>query len=225
GIGIYLYLNEPRHLPLSFFDTHPDLKGVTDGTHAALCTSHPDVQSYLANAIAHIVSEVPDLAGFFTITASENPTHCWSHQKGAECPRCGPRGPEAVVAELHRVYDQGIQRGMEKYRDSAGADNTLKAPELILWDWAWPDGWAEKIIPQLPARVSYMCVSEWSLPTHVGGVEGKVGEYSISAIGPGPRAKKHWAIAREHGFRLLAKIQAGTTWECGGVPYIPALEN
>ena len=224
GIGIYLYLNEPRRQPLSFFEKHPELKGVTSGQHAALCTSHPDVQNYLENAIAQIVSAVPDLAGFFTISASENPTHCWSHFKGDTCPRCASKGPEAVIVELHRVYESGIRKGMERYRKEVG-DYKGPGPQLILWDWAWPDGWAENIIPKLPSNISYMCVSEWSLPINRGGVESKVGEYSISAIGPGPRAKRHWAIAREHGLRILAKIQAGTTWECGGVPYIPALEN
>jgi hypothetical protein len=92
GIGIYLYLNEPRFLPLSFFEKHPDLKGVTIGDQAALCTSHQEVQRYLVDSIALIVHRVPGLAGFFSITASENHTNCWSHGRGAECPRCGKRG-------------------------------------------------------------------------------------------------------------------------------------
>src|SRR5205085_12074294 len=40
GIGIYLNLNEPRTMPLAFFEAHPDLKGVTAGDRAVLCTSH-----------------------------------------------------------------------------------------------------------------------------------------------------------------------------------------
>lgn len=223
-IGIYLYLNEPRYQPLSFFEKYPELKGVTNGDYAALCTSHPDVQEYLESSIAHIVSEVPDIAGFFSITASENRTHCWSHRDGDKCPRCASRGPHDVVAELHHIYDRGIRRGLEVYRKNTAA-NPKAEPQLILWDWAWPDGWAENIIPKLPKTLSYMCVSEWSLPIERGGVESAVGEYAISGIGPGPRARKHWAIAREHGLPIMAKIQAGTTWECGGVPYIPALEN
>ena len=70
-----------------------------------------------------------------------------------------------------------------------------------------------------------MSVSEWSLPIVRGGVASEVGEYSISAIGPGPRAKRHWAAARERGLPAFAKIQAGTTWELGSVPYLPALNN
>jgi hypothetical protein len=70
-----------------------------------------------------------------------------------------------------------------------------------------------------------MSVSEWSIPIKRGGIDSVVGEYSISTVGPGPRATKHWALARERGMRVLAKIQAGNTWELSAVPYIPALEN
>jgi hypothetical protein len=86
GIGIYLYLNEPRNLPLSFFEKFPELKGITNGSQAALCTSHPAVQEYLRDSIARIIQTIPELGGFFSITASENATNCWSHGKGASCP-------------------------------------------------------------------------------------------------------------------------------------------
>ena len=70
-----------------------------------------------------------------------------------------------------------------------------------------------------------MSVSEWSLPIERGGVKSEVGEYSISSIGPGPRAQRHWKLARERGLKTIAKIQAGNTWELSSVPYIPAVEN
>ncbi len=225
GVGIYLYLNEPRYQPLSFYEKYPQYKGVVRGEYAALCTSHPDVQKYLADSIAHIVSIVPDLAGFFSITASENPTHCWSHFEGAKCPRCGPRGAEKVIAELNTIYDQGIKKGVALYKNNGNSGYTGTGPRLIAWDWGWKDGWADGIVPGLPKDASLMSVSEWDLPITRGGIAGKVGEYSISAVGPGPRAKRHWDVARKNGLRILAKIQAGTTWECGGLPYVPALEN
>jgi hypothetical protein len=224
GIGIYLYLNEPRYQPLAFYKKFPELKGVTRGEYAAMCTSHPEVKKYLTDSIAHIVSVVPDLAGFFSITASENPTHCWSHFQGDQCPRCSPRGPEKVIAELNTLYETGIRKGVEDYKKQH-ASYVGTGPRLIAWDWGWRDGWAEGIVPGLPSNTSLMSVSEWDLPIKRGGVDGKVGEYSISAIGPGPRAKRHWAVARQHGLKIIAKIQAGTTWECGGLPYVPALEN
>jgi hypothetical protein len=70
-----------------------------------------------------------------------------------------------------------------------------------------------------------MSVSEWDLPIKRGGVSATVGEYSISAVGPGPRAQRHWALAKKAGLQTIAKIQAGNTWELSAVPYIPAVRN
>lgn len=64
GVGIYLYLNEPRSWPVGFFTSQPGLKGVTEGEFAALCTSVPSVRDYLASAVASICRAVPELAGF-----------------------------------------------------------------------------------------------------------------------------------------------------------------
>jgi hypothetical protein len=210
GVRVFLYLNEPRAMPLRFFEDHPELKGTVEGDYAALCTSVPDVQAYLRNAIAAICRAVPDLGGFFTITMSENLTNCWSHYAAQTCPRCAARpGPE-VIAEVNRLFAEGIS--------SAGGKQ-----ELIVWDWGWPNDWAESTISHLPAGVGFMSVSEWDLPIVRGGVASTVGEYSISAVGPGPRATRHWSLAREHGLRTFAKIQAGATWEMSAVPYVPAL--
>jgi hypothetical protein len=212
GIGIYLYLNEPRSMPLSFFEAHPELRGVTAGDYAALCTSVPEVRAYLSEAVASICRAVPDLAGYFTITASENLTNCWSHHRGGECPRCGQRSAAGVVAEVNALVQDGIR--------ASGS-----AAQLIAYDWGWKEEWAPEAIGLLPAEAALMCVSEWSLPIAPGGVESIVGEYSISAVGPGPRALRHWRVARERGLKTIAKIQANNTWEISAVPYIPAVEN
>jgi hypothetical protein len=216
GMGVYLYLNEPRSLPLSFYKDHPELQGVVEGEHAALCTSMPAVQEYLTAAVTTLCRVVPDLAGLFTITASENLTNCWSHQPShgvaATCPRCGPRGGAAVIAEVNSLIHAGIQQ-------------SGSAAQLLVWDWGWRDDWVEEIIAQLPAGVALMSVSEWNLPIERGGVESIVGEYTLSAIGPGPRATRHWALARQRELKTIAKIQAATTWELSAVPYIPVVEN
>jgi len=211
-IGVYLYLNEPRAMPLDFFTTRPHLKGVVEGDYAALCTSDPGVQNYLVRAVASICRAVPDLAGFFTITASENLSNCWSHHKGANCPRCGQLSPAQVIGELNGLIHEGIRQS-----DSAA--------QLIAWDWGWDDDWAEDIIHRLPPGTALMSVSEWALPIERGGVRNRIGEYSISTIGPGPRARRHWEMARKRGLKTVAKIQAGNTWELSAVPYIPAVGN
>ena len=212
GIGVYLYLNEPRAMPLAFYEGRDAMKGVAEGPYAALCTSNPDVQQYLRDAVACICRAVPDLRGFFTITASENLSNCWSHHGGAQCPRCSQRAPAEVIAELNTLFYKGIQ--------DAGTD-----AELLVWDWGWRDEWAPDLIAGLPKEAALTSVSEWSIPIERGGISGVTGEYSISTIGPGPRATKHWALARDHGMRTIAKVQVGTTWELGAVPYIPAVAN
>lgn len=212
GIGVYLYLNEPRSMPLSFFEAHPHLRGVTEGDYAAMCTSEPSVQQYIRESVASICRAVPDLAGFFTITASENLTNCWSHHRGDSCPRCGKRSGAEVIAEVHRFVQEGIERSGSR-------------ASLIAYDWGWPDAWVEAIIEALPQEAALMSVSEWSIPIRRGGVESIVGEYAISEVGPGPRASRHWEIARRRGMKTIAKIQAANTWELSATPYIPALES
>lgn len=216
GIGIYLYLNEPRAMPQAFFAKRPELKGAPAGDHASVCTSVAAVRDALRGAVAHIVETVPELAGFFTITASENPTNCWSHGAGGKCPRCGDRGAEIVIAEVNATFQDGIDQARLAVKTKA---------RLIAWDWGWNDAWAEGIIARLPREVTLQSVSEWSIPIKRGGVNSSVGEYSISVVGPGPRATRHWELAQKRGMRTIAKIQASNTWELSATPYIPALEN
>ena len=212
GIGIYLYLNEPRAGTAKFFAAHPELKGVAEGDFAALCTSVPAVRQYLAAAVEMICRAVPGLAGFFTISASENLTNCWSHLNGQSCPRCGQRAPAEVIAEVNATFYEGIRRAGTGQR-------------LIAWDWGWKDEWTPDIIAKLPGEVSFMSVSEWGMPIDRGGVKTTVGEYSISTIGPSERTRRRWAQAHERGLRTLAKVQCGNTWELSAVPYIPAVAN
>jgi len=212
GIGVYLYLNEPRAMPVRFFATRPELRGPQEGDFAALCTSVPEVRAYLTSAVERICRAAPGLAGLFTISASENLTNCWSHYHGEQCQRCSKRAPHEVIAELHSALREGIARSGTSTR-------------LIAWDWGWQDAWAEPLIGALPDGVAVQSVSEWSLPIERGGVKTEVGEYSLSAIGPGPRATRHWELARKRGLPALAKIQAANTWEMSAVPYIPAVEN
>lgn len=217
GLGVYIYLNEPRPMPKAFFDGRPELRGIDDvgvlrGQLATLCTSVPSVQHYLRDGMAALCQAVPDLAGVFTITASENYTNCWSHFTGYQCPRCGKRTPQEVIAEVNTLLFEGIRAGGSKCR-------------LIVWDWGWPDDWTPGIIERLPEDAWFMSVSEWNLPINRGGVDSRVGEYSLSVVGPGPRATRHWALARDRGLKTIAKIQAGNSWELAAVPYIPVVEN
>lgn len=214
GIQIFLYLNEPRALPVNsdVFRKHPEWRGVAEGEWAAVCTTPKEVRDALREAVAEVCRAAPDLGGFFSISASENLTSCWSHYQGANCPRCKNRSPAEVIAEVNATFYEGIRAAGGKQR-------------MNVWDWGWQDAWAAEAIAKLPDGVSLQSVSEWSLPIERGGVKTVIGEYSLSSIGPGPRALKHWEIAKKRGLRVVAKIQTGNSWELSSVPYLPVVEN
>lgn len=218
GIGIYLYFNEPRAMPLPFFDKHPDWKGHPshDGTQAALCTSLPEVQQYLRNNTARLFREVPELAGLFTITRSENLTSCYSHamQDTTQCPRCKQRTPQEVIAEVNRCIAEG-------------AFSVKPDARIICWTWAWSAFTEEQLaetINLLPDGVRVMSVSEELAPTNVAGTKGNVIDYSISIVGPSDRSRVTWQAAQRRGLQAMAKVQLNNTWECSAVPYLPVLD-
>ena len=212
GIGVYLYINEPRSMPVAFFGQRERMVGVREGDFVAMCTSQEDVRKWLSDSLAHVFREVPGLAGVFTITASENLTNCASHRGRQNCPRCRHRTEAEIIAEVNAAIAEGVHRGNPRAR-------------VIAYDWGWNNhGDASETIALLPQGIDVMSVSEWSLPIKRGGVAGRVGEYSLSAVGPGPRATRHWALAKQAGLKTIAKVQFNTTWEMSAVPYLPVLD-
>ncbi|MBQ2986074.1 MAG: hypothetical protein IJE23_01180 [Tyzzerella sp.] len=220
GIGIYPYLNEPRAMSDAFFQKYPELRGESEGDFYAMCTSTKEVQTYLYQSVKHLFEMVPDLAGFFTITMSENLTNCYSRSYLAEkegtgnidCPRCSERKPWEVVAEVNNLM-------------AKGAHDVNPDVKAIAWTWGWPDEWAEKVVPLLTEGQILQCTSEEAMKFCIGGVEGSVLDYTMSLCGPGEKAKKMWKVAREHGLQMSAKVQMNNTWEMTVVPYIPVLEK
>lgn len=214
GIGVYLYLNEPRGMPLSFFKQYPDWKGVVIAAkdRAALCVSRPSVRAYLRDGVAAVFRAAPELAGVFTITMSENVTNCWSHAQGMNCPRCGKRGAAEVIADVNRLIAEGAWRAKPRAR-------------VIAWTWGWQYAGmsARKAIARLPRGVEVMCTSEEAMPVGFGGVNTIVYDYSIGRVGPGKRALGRWRQVRARGLRTVAKVQLNTTWECAAAPYLPVM--
>ncbi len=212
GIDVYLYMNEPRAMPKAFFAHRPEMAGVHEGDYVAMCTSNPRVRQWVSDSLTHVFKEVPDLGGVFTITASENLTNCASHYQQASCPRCAKRTEAEIEAEMVKAIADGVHRAAPKAK-------------VIAWDWGWNNhGDARETIARLPSSVWLMSVSEWSLPIERGGIKSAVGEYSISCVGPGPRATAHWKVARERGLKCAAKVQLNNTWELSSVPYISAMD-
>ena len=211
GIKLYLYINEPRYMPSSFFEKHPDIKGHERNEGASLCTSTEKVRNYIRDSIEKICRDVPLIGGFFMITRSENLTNCYSHSGdlGVECtcPRCSKRSAPEVISELINTV--------------ADAAHSVSGDiKVFAWGWAWR-GFSEEIIRRLRKDVILLAQSELDVPFQIGGVKGRVVDYSMSIIGPGDKAKTEWSVAKECGLEVGAKVQISTTWEASTVPAIP----
>ena len=211
GIKLFLYINEPRYMPLSFFEKHPDIKGHVGANGASLCTSTEKVRNYIRTSIEKICREVPLIGGFFMITRSENQTNCYSHsgdnKVDCTCERCSKRQPAEVIAELINTV-------------SDAAHGVSPDVKVFAWNWAWRK-LDEEIIRRLDKSVILLAQSELDVPFNIGGVEGRVVDYSMSIPGPGELAKREWRLARECGLEVGAKVQINTTWEASTVPAIP----
>lgn len=219
GIKLYLYLNEPRALPLSFYETRKHLLGVHDTQVGALCTSAPETQKYLYDAVQKIVKAVPNLGGFFSITASENLTNCYSRPEYpiCECPRCKNRTRVEVCSEVNEIYARAL-------RD---ANSEVK---LVAWNWGYTEnmGFSMEdnlaIVRKMPQNASVMAVSEEGLVIHGDEGDASLIDYSISQVGPSERTRKVFAAAKESGHKAVAKVQMNNSWECSSVPYLPCFE-
>lgn len=213
GIKIYLYVNEPRAMGEEYFDgseQHMAYAGSKFGDLYSFCTSKPEVLDWLSRSMESIFSRVKGLGGVFTITASENHTSCASRNY-YDCPLCSKHPYSDLIAAINCAIERGVHRA---------------APDakVIVWDWGWPDSECESIINKLPKECWFMSVSEWSKPIERGGVASSVGEYSLSAVGPGPRALRNWELARRAGLKTVAKVQVNATWEMAVVPSVPVLD-
>ncbi len=128
-IGVYLYINEPRAMPASFFANHPDVAGVRETELTALCTSHPAVRQWMGNALAHVFREVPDLAGVYTITASENLTNCIPTVTGNPASTARTAATRTLLRRstpsLKRAFTAAIRRPRCSCRTGDGADMVM----------------------------------------------------------------------------------------------------
>ncbi|MCC7083486.1 MAG: hypothetical protein IT427_00600 [Pirellulales bacterium] len=212
GIGVYLYLNEPRAMPNSFFEGRPEMAGVRQDEFTALCTSNPQVRQWMSDALSYVFHEVPDLGGIYAITASENLTNCASLGDVRTCERCKTRSDTDIISEVVATLEAGVHR-------------SSPTAKVIVSDWGWKGhGDSREIIARLPESVWLMSVSEWSLPIERGGVKTKVGEYTMSAVGPGPRAIQHWETARREGLSVAAEVQFNNSTEIASLPFIPIMD-
>ena len=239
GIRVYLYFNEPRPMPPSFFErnaTYRACRGTTDwtGLVAAMCPRAPEVRRWMTSAIGEVFRAAPGLGGVFTITASENLVHCHAHGDKAAfvkaalrepqckpelfCPRCETSDFVSSAADLNALIADAVH----------AADPAAK---VFVWDWGWTGkkenpALVRDLLARLPTNnVSFLTVSARGKAIDVDGTPSMVNEYTLSQVGPSEAARTKWAIARAAGLGLAAKAQPSGSWEIASVPYIPVMDN
>ena len=221
GIKVYIYINEPRNMPLAFFEKYPHLKGATlQEGFACLCSSHPETQKYMKDALQTVCRCVPLLGGFLNITQSENNVLCCSHgmhvSEENRCPVCGKRKDSEVNAEMLRVMADAV----------AEIDKKMK---FFTFAWAWVQHLGKEetanLIRLLPDNAIVLQVSESQKKFVRGGIHSFVRDYSLSIVGPGEPAREMWELAKAQGLEVAAKVQINNSWECSTAPYLPVYEN
>jgi len=215
NIKVYIYLNEPRNMPISFFDKHPELMGRRDGQYAALCTEKPGVLEYLRYAVRTLCQSVPGIGGFFTITMSEYLTHCKSRPEGIPCPVCENVPTQKLVADVLCAI----------YEEAKAVDPNIG---ITAWAWAWDREMTKEevrdCLDRLPKDIVIQNNSESQKTFVIGGVEGFIQDYSMSIPGPSEHTKAFWEDAKERGHEICAKVQLNVTWECSTLPYLPVFD-
>ncbi len=216
GIKVYLYLNEPRGVDVEKHKKFSHLFGRVENGVATLCLENSEVEEYLYEAVKDLFTEVKDLGGAFTITMSENPTHC-NYVPDGNCPTCKNIPPEVSSAKVNNIIARAI-------KDSGSS------AELIanLWGWSQYMGWTDEQvlhgIDLLDQSISVLSVSEFDLDIEKGGVKNKIIDYSIPNAGPGEIAEKALSYAKKKGHKIYAKIQINNSWEMSAVPYLPVFD-
>jgi len=215
GIRVFLYMNEPRSMPPVFFekdDARRAMRGAEMDERCAMCTSTSETLRWLSDALEQVFSRVPGLGGIFTISMSENLTHCKSKKDAGSCPRCAGRRIGDLIAETNRAMIEGMVRGNPK-------------AEALVWNWAWPAEETAYVVSKLPNHnVRLMAVSENGIEVCRGGITTQEADYAISIVGPGESARRMWSYAKERQMPCVAKVQAANSWEISSFPYLPVMD-
>lgn len=231
GVQVLLYLNEPLCLPVDhpFWAEHADVCGVRGESSMdewydtfAFCTSTPEVRGWLREVSKRLFRAIPELGGWFLITASEHHTHCYSHIWDAatggrpNCPRCAMREASQVVADVIKALYDGTKASNPR-------------AHTIAWNWGWSHFEADPqpvLLSRLPKDVPVLL--DWERGGFRAMPDGKrifVDEYSLGYVGPSKRFMAGYRAARRYGLPVMAKLQVGTTHELATVPNLPLVDN
>jgi len=232
GIGVFIYLVEPRGLLEAdpFWGRYPKLRGtrrLSTVTHSdmecALCTSDPRALEFVENSTHNLFAQVPRLAGLRLVTASEFLHHClcfstpiWPElyvkQYPDLCPRCRDRDAVELIAEIVNHVAKGAY--------SARSDVLVVANS---WDWHWYEEVPqERLIGLLDQRIAIQDnINLRGEREDPDGSRRMVREYALCYIGPSEQCREHAELCQRTGRKFIIQLVLGTTHELTTVPCIP----
>lgn len=221
GIGVYLFCMEPRAVkpdhPL--FRKHPELRGTVCGEGesgvATLCFEQKTVQDYLREMLVKLWQAVPRLAGIIQIFAGERATSCRSIDSyigsGELCPRCRSMSQADALSRIIRFQSEIIRE-------------TAPHARYLIWSYGLPESATkikEQIYHNLGPEIVWLENYEHHLKKKIFGHDIINEEYSLSLSGPSPSFSAMWKLHTHDHPEIWPKLQLGTTYEFGNLPYLP----
>ena len=218
GMDVYAYVTiDP--LPPSFFDKHPDARGVPRannqfyGAGYVLCPSSHEVQRYLEEATASIFRGVPGLRGAVMIPYGEGLFTCRT-SGASSCKRCANRPLDDVLTDLVTAIQRGALAGNPK-------------AEVVTWTYTWPqtDPSRAGFIAKLPNTMTWMDTFEKEGIVRRDGVWDSAYDYSISYLGPAENFLLQAPLVEKAGMPFWAKTESMISEEFVQTPYIPVYQR
>lgn len=218
GIRLYAFGIEPAAFAVNspVLAAHPELAGHQSDQYIAFCTSTRTGQAYLEEALRNLFTAVPLLGGLIVITSGERPTYCCSMMENSNCPRCGRRAPQAVLADAMAAM-------------ARGAHAANPAAEIISWPYGqylcWGEDATRRAAAQMPKGVILMQNFESAGRQTQLGKTRRADDYWLSYIGPSKIYRDCARAAQRRGTRMFAKLQVGCSHEVASVPHVPVPGN
>jgi hypothetical protein len=215
GVDVILYFgNEFCSVPESFYEKHPDTRGVGSCYVGGktLCSSHPEVKRFVAETTRELFRRVPGLGGLCEIYDSEVYVHCATGNYRA-CPRCKNFAPEDITVDAL----VNIDRAMREVDPRA---------DHIAWTYLGHQiPWAAKVIAKFPKEMIFQANFDRDVSIVRGGVTNHAEDYIICELGPSEYFRSMMKEAQAAGLRLAAKTEHATALEYVAVPYYPCLQQ
>ncbi len=222
GIKVYLFCMEPRSLKPGHpvFAAHPELLGTVCGEGdllgvGTLCFEEQRVRDYLRESLTGLWNAAPKLGGMIQIFAGERATSCRSIDDyigdGTLCPRCARLTQGEALSRIIRFQTEVLREVAPDAR-------------YLVWSYGLPrraQTTKEYIYQNIGREVVWLENFEHYLTKEFFAHTIINEEYSLSLTGPSETFSAMHKLAKPESPEVWPKLQFGTTYEFGNLPFMP----